>query len=107
MAATAISIAQETLAAVSVQSTWDSLCAGCHGQSGDGSDPTGVSLGARDLTDPVWQTSTTDEQIASSIAHGKGRMPAFSLPSRTTKELVSMIRQRSRANKNNSGNPRD
>ncbi len=81
-----------------VQSTWDSLCTGCHGRAGDGSGPMGGSIGARNLSDPAWLASTTDEQMANSILHGKGRMPAFSLDSETLHGLVRLIRGRTGVN---------
>jgi cytochrome c oxidase cbb3-type subunit 3 len=76
--------------------TWSSLCSGCHGRIGEGNGPMGAAMGARNLSDPRWQATITDDQIASSILRGKGRMPAFSLPSDTIKGLVGLIRGRQR-----------
>jgi hypothetical protein len=73
-------------------STWDSLCAECHGHVRAGLGPAGVALGARNFSDRHWQASTTDEQIAQSILHGRGRMPAFSLPRETISGLVQLVR---------------
>jgi hypothetical protein len=48
----------------------------------------------RDLSDPAWQASITDEQIAASIVHGKGQMPPFAaLPSSTVNSLVKLVRR--------------
>jgi hypothetical protein len=49
-------------------------------------------LKTRDLTDPAWQASMTDAQIASVIGTGKGKMPAFQLPAPTVQALVELIR---------------
>jgi hypothetical protein len=46
----------------------------------------------RDLSDPAWQLSVTDEAIAAAIRNGKGRMPAFPLPEATVQNLVALIR---------------
>ena len=79
---------------VDALSTWSSLCSGCHGRIGEGNGPMGATMGARNLSDPRWQATITDEQITASILRGKGRMPAFSLPSETIKGLVRLIRGR-------------
>jgi len=76
------------------QTIWSSLCAGCHGQIGQGDGPMGPTVAARNLADPSWQRTITDEQIAAVIVHGKGRMPAFSLKVDAVKSLVQLIRNR-------------
>jgi len=83
--------------------TWSSLCSGCHGRIGEGNGPMGAAMGARNLSDPRWQAIITDDQIASSILQGKGRMPAFSLPSETIKGLVRLIRGRQRGGDKDGG----
>lgn len=53
-------------------------CATCHGKDGRARTIKGGLRGARDLTDQVWQDSTTQTRIADIISVGKGRrMPAF------------------------------
>jgi hypothetical protein len=47
---------------------------------------------ARDLSDPAWQASATDAQIAEAIAKGKNAMPAFMLPPSTVEGLVHLVR---------------
>jgi mono/diheme cytochrome c family protein len=84
---------------VDAVATWSSLCSGCHGRIGDGNGPMGPAMGARNLADPRWQATITDDQIATSILRGKGRMPAFSLPSETIKGLVRLIRGRQLSDK--------
>jgi hypothetical protein len=49
-------------------------------------------LKATNLTDPAWQGSITDEQIAKTIKLGKGAMPAFNLPDVTIANLVKLVR---------------
>lgn len=71
---------------------WKNNCALCHGVAGRGDGPQGRMLQTRDLTDPTWQSSVTDEQIATVIRSGKGKMPAFRLPEPTLQALVRRIR---------------
>ncbi len=47
----------------------------------------------RDLTDPQFQDSVSDEQLLTSIQQGKNKMPAFALPEATAKKLVLLIRR--------------
>ncbi|HET9958770.1 MAG TPA: cytochrome c [Polyangiaceae bacterium] len=72
--------------------TWKENCMRCHGQFGAGDGPQGPMNQTRNLTDPAWQASMTDQQIAQSIHTGKGRMPAFNLPEHTVSSLVRLIR---------------
>ena len=51
-------------------------CAQCHGIDGKGGNRPGVGM-VPTLTDPAWHARKTDDQLASTIAHGKGRMPSF------------------------------
>jgi mono/diheme cytochrome c family protein len=53
-------------------------CAKCHKEDGKGLE----SLAPPDFTNPEWQASQTDQQIADGIKEGKGVMPGF-------KELLS------------------
>jgi len=71
---------------------WRNNCLPCHGIVGRGDGPQGPMLKTRDLTDPAWQASMTDAQLATVIGSGKGKMPAFSLPSPTVRALVELIR---------------
>jgi mono/diheme cytochrome c family protein len=47
-------------------------CFVCHGREGKGNGPASIGLGAtvRDLTDPAWQNSTSDQTIGSVIRNG-------------------------------------
>lgn len=51
-------------------------CARCHGPDGKGGNMPGVGA-VPTLADPEWHARTTNKQIASTIAHGKGAMPSF------------------------------
>jgi mono/diheme cytochrome c family protein len=52
-------------------------CANCHGKDGRAKTFAGKLKGARNFTDPKWQTDTSDEHIINSITNGKKGMPAF------------------------------
>jgi len=74
---------------------YDSRCALCHGKDGAGL-PNWRSKGQPDFTNPEWQKSHTDVQIADSIKNGKGKfMPAFK--SRLSEEETGAVIQRIRA----------
>jgi mono/diheme cytochrome c family protein len=76
-----------------LEETWAQQCAACHGPMGHGDGPTGPMVHARDLTLAEWQSSVTDEQIATVIMDGKGKMPSFaSLPPKVIMGLVARIR---------------
>lgn len=71
---------------------WGQNCTPCHGELGRGDGPRGPMLKATNLSDPAWQGSVTDQQIAASIKLGKGAMPAFNLPDVTIANLVKLVR---------------
>jgi cytochrome c oxidase cbb3-type subunit 3 len=71
---------------------WNQNCTRCHGKVGRGDGPQGAMMRATDLTNPAWQRSATDDQIAVSIKNGKGQMPPFALPDSTIQSLVRLIR---------------
>ncbi len=81
--------------ASAVASLYRVRCASCHGETGRG-DGMGIPPGAqvRDFTDPEWQGSVTDEEIAVVIAQGRGMMPRFddSINERGINGLVAHIR---------------
>lgn len=52
-------------------------CASCHGKDGRAKTFKAKFNHARNLTDPAWQASITDEHIYESILKGKKKMPAF------------------------------
>jgi mono/diheme cytochrome c family protein len=71
---------------------WKANCTVCHGLLGRGDGPKGPSVRSRNLSDPVWQASVSDEQIAASIKNGKGKMPKADLPDSTVENLVRLVR---------------
>lgn len=71
---------------------WKERCMRCHGQFGRGDGPQGPMVHARNLADPKWQESITDEQLATSIRKGKGLMPAQDLPDETVVGLIRLVR---------------
>lgn len=70
------------------------ICSGCHGFDGKSGARTGFAVPPRDLTDPEFHSSTTDEQLLFTLRNGKGQMPAFGalLPESEQLELVAFIR---------------
>src|ERR1051325_10683761 len=71
--------------------TYSKNCATCHGK--DGRADTFKSrhhVHARDLTDPRWQESVSNERILESITNGRGRMPAFKRKL-TTEQITSLL----------------
>jgi mono/diheme cytochrome c family protein len=54
------------------QEIFKTRCTMCHGEGGKGDGPAGVALNPkpRDMTDPAWQKSVTDEHIDKIILGG-------------------------------------
>ncbi len=76
-----------------LEATWAQQCAPCHGPVGHGDGPTGPMVHAADLTRADWQATITDEQLATAIVNGKGKMPRFpDLPAKIVAGLVARIR---------------
>ncbi|MCS6900627.1 MAG: cytochrome c [Myxococcales bacterium] len=75
-----------------VEVTWHRQCATCHGPAGRGDGPNGPMVQAPDLTQPTWQESVSDAQIAQAILQGKGKMPRFELSPTTVAGLVQRVR---------------
>jgi hypothetical protein len=71
---------------------WQQNCTKCHGQLGRGDGPQGPMVKATNLSDPAWQATATDEQIARAIKEGKGAMPPSNLPDVTIAKLVRLVR---------------
>lgn len=60
-----------------VSTLYENRCAKCHGKDGRAKTLVGKLKGARNFTDPKWQSDTTEEHIVNSITNGKKGMPAF------------------------------
>src|SRR5882757_11034386 len=54
------------------ETIFQTRCFVCHGREGKGNGPASTGLGAtvRDLTNPSWQDSTSDETIRSVVRNG-------------------------------------
>ena len=70
-------------------------CDQCHGKDGRAKTVRGKLVGARNLADPSFQSSATDERIAGAIKKGPGKMPSFAdkLSQSEIEALVSYVRQ--------------
>lgn len=78
------------------------LCATCHGPSGKGDGPAAAAIKPkpRDLTDPAWQKSVTDEYLVKVIQKGGaavGKSPMMtpfgaSVNEAQMKDLIAYIR---------------
>ena len=69
-------------------------CSSCHGSDGRSRTVKGKRSRSRDLSDPAWQSDTSDERLFNSIMHGKQKMPGFSkkLSEQDIDALVSYVR---------------
>jgi cbb3-type cytochrome c oxidase subunit III len=65
-------------------------CATCHGKDGRAKTFKGKMNGARNLTDPTWQSQATDERIVGAIKKGPGAMPSFEKKF-TEAEIASLV----------------
>jgi mono/diheme cytochrome c family protein len=72
-------------------------CFVCHGREGKGNGPASTGLGAtvRDLTNPIWQNSTSDETIGSVIRNGApavgGSVAMVPNPDLTDAQIRSLV----------------
>ena len=80
---------------------FDTVCAACHGSSGKGDGPGAAALNPkpRNYSDPTWQASVTDADIAKIISEGgaavgkSSSMPANpTLKAEVLAELVKKVR---------------
>lgn len=69
-------------------------CSGCHGVDGRGGRRVGLNARSRDLTDPAFHSSVSDETLRKTIRNGKGAMPAFGalLEPKELDDLVLFLR---------------
>src|SRR4030095_3816555 len=70
-------------------------CVTCHGKDVKAKTFKAKFNHARNLTDPEWQTSVTDERLFNSITNGRGHMPAWGkkLTEAEINSLVAYVRQ--------------
>lgn len=73
---------------------WEANCLVCHGADGRAQTEEGRKKKARNLADPRWQESVSDERLLRSISRGREDMPAFGrkLSEEQMKALVAEIR---------------
>ncbi|WP_146653209.1 c-type cytochrome [Labilithrix luteola] len=75
-----------------VEVTWQNQCSTCHGMQGHGDGPQGPMFKAPDLSREDFQSRVKDDEIASTITNGKGRMPKFEIPDEVVRGLVLRVR---------------
>ena len=75
-----------------VNDIWNGTCAPCHGVGGKGDGPAGRALRAPDLTSAAFQQRTTDDEIATTITNGRGKMPSYQFPPARVQGLVKKVR---------------
>ncbi len=65
-------VSGDSAAAGAARQLYASTCAMCHGPEGRGDGPAAASISAplRDYSDPAWQASVTDDQLAEIIVKG-------------------------------------
>jgi mono/diheme cytochrome c family protein len=84
----------------SVDDNWSKHCSACHGADGKGNTKMGKKLSIKDLTNPEFQASFTDEDAAKAIREGiktpdgKTKMkPISGLSDEEVAELVALVRR--------------
>lgn len=88
------------MAQQSADANWSKHCSTCHGADGKGATTMGKKLSIKDLTDPAFQNSFTDEDAAKAIREGiktpegKTKMkPISGLTDDEITELVAFVRR--------------
>lgn len=63
-----------TATVLTIEEQYKQFCASCHGEQGKGDGPAGAALTPhpRNFTDANWQTTSSDDRIASVIKNGGG-----------------------------------
>jgi cbb3-type cytochrome c oxidase subunit III len=59
------------------RTVYSNNCARCHGGDGRGHTSIGEMVESPDLTDAAWQSRRSVSRMTSSVANGRGGMPAF------------------------------
>jgi len=89
------SIRTDGAMALTARTTFQRLCAGCHGASGDGSPLRASTPAIPDFSLRAWHEKRSDAALTVSILEGKGRvMPPFGtlLDTSGTHDLVTYVR---------------
>lgn len=92
--------AAATVTAADVKEVWDKHCASCHGKDGKGQTKAGKKADVKDLTDPKYQASFSDEQMFKQIKegmkdkNGKERMKPFGdkISDEEIKAVIAFVR---------------
>jgi len=73
---------------------WEANCTVCHGEDGRAQTEEGRKKKARNLADPRWQESVSDDRLLRSITRGREDMPSFGrkLSEEQIKALIAEIR---------------
>lgn len=76
------------------RSIYEANCARCHGGDGTSHTTMGEMTQAPDLTDAAWQSKRSTSRMTSSVANGRGDMPAFKkkLSARDIAAAVAFVR---------------
>jgi len=88
-----LTVTATTIATSDGPALYASKCVICHGKNGVGT-PAWRAKGQPDLSSAEWQKTHSDDQIASRIKEGKGKMPGFGnkLSDEEIKALVKQVR---------------
>jgi cytochrome c6 len=73
------------------QTLYASKCVICHGKNGVGT-PAWRAKGQPDLSSSEWQKTRSDDQIATRIREGKGKMPGFR-SKLSEEEIAALVKQ--------------
>jgi mono/diheme cytochrome c family protein len=88
-------LAAPSLAAADARSeNFQMYCSVCHGDDGTGQTEQGRKKGARDFTNPRWQSKVDDARLVHSVTKGHEKMPSFEkkLSADEIKALVAEVR---------------
>lgn len=100
--AAAVLVASGTGLAAEAKDIYKRKCVACHGATGAPTPPF-AKRGVRDLSDPEWQKSKTDDQIRKAITEGSAGTLMRSFAKELSKDdvagLVAFIRSLDRAKK--------
>ena len=100
LAAAFLTIAAAAAQAAEAQDNWTKNCAACHGPDGTGHTKAGRMAQVKDMTNPDYQKTFTDDQAAKQIKEGlkdkdgKEKMKSFGdvLSDSEVNDLVAFVR---------------
>ena len=59
------------------RAVYSEKCVRCHGADGQGHTRMAETVEPPDLSDPAWQRGRSNARMVTSVANGRGQMPAF------------------------------